>query len=106
MDLFKILSGEACLKRLEYKLPALGNIFTSIRGDVVGKIPDPKDSIECCSDSLGRVILYKLDMKCLRDITQIDQDPCLLFPIFDPEGTSEISRDIGKWRRWCDTADV
>ena len=94
------------MQRLLYELPALCNIFASIRGDVVRKIPDPKDSIECCSDSLGRVILYKLDMKCLRYITQIDQDPCLSFPIFDPEETSKISGDIGKWRRQCDTADV
>ncbi len=94
MDLFKILFGEACLKRLEYELPALGNIFTSICGDVVWKIPDPDDSIGCCSDSLGGVILYKLEMMWLCDITQIDQDPCLLFPVFDPEGTSEICGDI------------
>ena len=72
MDLFKILFGEACLKRFEYELPALGNILTSIHGDVVGKIPDPKDSIECSSDSLGGVILYKLEMKCLHDIAEID----------------------------------
>ena len=73
---------------------------------MVGKIPDPKDNIECCSNSLGRVICHKLEMKCLCYITQIDQDPCLPFPVFDPEGTGKISGDIRKWRRGCDTADV
>ena len=82
------------MQRLLYELLALCNIFASICGDVVRKIPDPEDSIECCSDSLGRVILYKLEMKCLCYIAQIDQDLCLPFPIFDPEGTSKVNKDI------------
>ena len=61
---------------------------------MVGKIPDPKDSIECCSNSLGRVILHKLEMKCLHDIAEIDQDPYLPLPLLDPEGTCKISGDV------------
>ena len=60
---------------------------------MVRKIPDPEDSIEFLSNNLGGVIICKLEMKCLCDILQIDQDLCLLFPIFDPEGSSKISRD-------------
>ena len=77
-----------------YELPTLSKIFTSISGNLIRRNSDPEDSIECYSDSLGRVILYKLEMKCLHDIADVDQDPCLPLVVLDPEGTSKICGDI------------
>ena len=78
------------MQRLQY----FSYIFASIHGDVVRKISDPKDSVKCCNDSLGRVVLHKLEIKCLRYIAEIDQDPCLPLFVLDPEGTCEISGDV------------